>query len=254
MSKKAPRDRSYFKTWTRERICSECGKLDHVRKDNPATRCRSCNARRSGAIGVRTIQANAARCTCDNCRITFQRSPAVAAQNTRQFCSLHCRRVFYRIQRQCKYCTKTFSVPRSVLSGKTNASGNFCSRQCYEQWLCNTSRTTQRGSRWKTIRASVLQSSPWCARCGTTKLRRLQVHHIEPYRLTFNNDPDNLIPLCTSCHKTVETAQNELLNAGFGMDEFSVLMRLRLRWIQSATANGLRKLLNEKKAACTPNP
>jgi hypothetical protein len=39
--------------------------------------------------------------------------------------------------------------------------------------------------------------------CGTT--RRLDVHHITPYRLTRDNGQGNLIPVCKRCHKAVET-------------------------------------------------
>jgi hypothetical protein len=32
----------------------------------------------------------------------------------------------------------------------------------------------------------------------------LEVHHIVPFRLTYDNAQDNLIPLCKRCHKIVE--------------------------------------------------
>lgn len=38
--------------------------------------------------------------------------------------------------------------------------------------------------------------------CGTNK--NIQVHHIIPFRLTFNNNINNLIPLCTKHHKKIE--------------------------------------------------
>lgn len=31
------------------------------------------------------------------------------------------------------------------------------------------------------------------------------MHHIIPFRLTRDNSPTNLIPLCRACHKRVET-------------------------------------------------
>ena len=32
----------------------------------------------------------------------------------------------------------------------------------------------------------------------------LDVHHKTPYRLTFDNSPDNLIPVCVACHAKLE--------------------------------------------------
>ena len=31
------------------------------------------------------------------------------------------------------------------------------------------------------------------------------MHHIIPFRLTLDNSPTNLIPLCRACHKRVES-------------------------------------------------
>lgn len=61
---------------------------------------------------------------------------------------------------------------------------------------------TGRGSQWEKIRKEAKRRTPFCACCGTFK--RLQVHHIIPFRLTFDNRQVNLIPLCIRCHKRVE--------------------------------------------------
>ncbi len=53
-----------------------------------------------------------------------------------------------------------------------------------------------------------LNKTPFCGRCGTVK--ELQVHHIIPFRITFDNSQSNLIPLCVKCHKTVECVTNEI--------------------------------------------
>ena len=46
-------------------------------------------------------------------------------------------------------------------SGKTNSSGNFCSRPCYEQYPCRTERTKGRGSRRTAIRREIVRSAPF---------------------------------------------------------------------------------------------
>ena len=51
-------------------------------------------------------------------------------------------------KRKCKECDCEFEILKSKLKS-SNTSGNFCSRKCYENYLCDTDRTTGRGSQWK---------------------------------------------------------------------------------------------------------
>ncbi len=68
---------------------------------------------------------------------------------------------------------------------------------------------------WKTIAHTIKSNAGWgCAKCGMQcikpgedvskltvkerKARTLQVHHSD--FTPENNDPSNLIPLCTACH------------------------------------------------------
>ncbi|MBL4542043.1 MAG: HNH endonuclease [Rhodobacteraceae bacterium] len=192
------------KRGTRVRSCIECGKIEQVRADNAAQRCRSCSSRASAAerFGKPTVKPNYE--TCQHCRCSFVSSPS----NRQKYCSLGCLRAAKSVERTCATCGGSFHIPRSVLSGRTNASGRFCSRPCYERHLCRTPRIRGRGSRWKTIRKAALQQTPFCAFCGRT--RHLQVHHIIPFRLTRDNSPTNLIPLCRACHKRVESVFHDV--------------------------------------------
>ena len=173
--------------WTRQRSCSECGKVEAVRKDSKSTRCKSCAARGNAASGrVKAVADAAARATfCPVC--------GSKKHKTDSYCSVACRLTVVRVDRACKCCGVTFQVPRSRVNGKSNASANFCSRPCYEKFLCRTGRVTGRGSQWLKIRTRVKAVAPFCACCGTTK-KQLQVHHIVPFRLTFDNSDQNLIP------------------------------------------------------------
>jgi 5-methylcytosine-specific restriction protein A len=59
-------------------------------------------------------------------------------------------------------------------------------------------------SQWRTLRKKVLAEQPFCAKCGLTdKETKLEVHHIIPPRgneeLFF--DRNNLVSVCTICHK-----------------------------------------------------
>lgn len=195
------RDRNRF---TRLRTCTGCGKVDEVRADNPAARCRACAARPALEKGHRTRSADRNRETCRHCGTDFPAPPS----SRQRFCSRACRHAAQSVERTCATCGGSFRIAQSVLSDRTNSSGRFCSRSCYERHLCRTPRVNGRGSRWKTIRRAALGQTPFCACCGKTQ--HLQVHHIIPFRLTRDNSPTNLIPLCRACHKRVETVFHDV--------------------------------------------
>lgn len=143
----------------------------------------------------------------------------------------------------CRNCQGDFKVLPSVLSGKTNASGNFCSRPCYNRWLAQTKPEGSRGRGWKKIAKEAIRRAPFCGWCGTMR-NRLDVHHIVPYRLTSDNSQDNLIPYCKVHHKMVEVATQTIEAAG---DPLAMIPALAasLRFRQNATRNLLLRLARD---------
>jgi 5-methylcytosine-specific restriction endonuclease McrA len=192
----------------RLRVCRECGRNEFVRRDNASEQCKSCAARKAGRKGAAALRRPAFLADCTHCGGRFRTTTSQQARGRGRYCSRACQRLATSVERQCRTCVRSFRVPRSVVNGTTNASGNFCSRACYERHLCRTERTTGRGSRWRAERTEALRRAPFCGRCGT--LRRLEVHHIIPFRLTYDNAQDNLIPLCKRCHKIVECVFHDL--------------------------------------------
>lgn len=189
---------------TRFRTCPDCGKVDEVRADNAAPRCRRCASRPMLEMGRERKSAGRNRETCQHCRADFP-APASSRQ---KFCSRACRVAAQSVERTCATCGTAFRIARSILSGRSNSSGRFCSRTCYERHLCRTPRIRGRGSRWAAVRREALRLTPFCACCGRS--RHLQVHHIIPFRLTRDNSRTNLIPLCRACHKRVEAVFHDV--------------------------------------------
>ena len=231
------------KEWNRSRTCVDCGKTESVRKDNPAERCASCSGRINGKAGLVLIKARANKCNCDHCGKEFSRGKSNAERSATRFCSMECRRSFSRVERNCKQCGSNFTLSRGILSGKTNSSGNFCSRPCYEKYLCNGQRTTGRGSQWGKTRKQVLALFPFCAVCGTMK--KLQVHHITPFRLTHDNSKGNLIPLCTKHHKWIEMMFVETERFGVSA-ETEIVWRNMMRSVQAVTAAKIKQIIYAK--------
>lgn len=224
------------KDGSKERACSRCGVKELIRKDNTSTCCRRCSAEANGRLGHAARRKKRIVRACGGChtRIETNRS------SNRKFCSVACRSSAAREQRQCWHCEKTFNVLRSAVSGKTNASGHFCSRPCYDAWLCKPDRVSGRGSRWHHVRQEVIRTCPFCAWCGTR--RSIQIHHIVPFRLTHDNSPRNLIPLCVTCHKRIEWATVVLEMGGFAPEALFHVMSGYLRHRQRQTLHVLIKL------------
>lgn len=184
----------------RIRVCRECGRTDSVRRDDLSDRRKSCAGRESGAKGLATIRARRIFATCLHRGLRYPISSSAARLARPRYCSRACRSQAVRIARICQACGVCFKVPRGALSGRTNASGDFCRRRCYEQHLRRAERVSGRGSRWRVHRQEAIRRAPFCALCG--RLRNLEAHHIIPFRLTHDNTQTNLIPLCKSCHKS----------------------------------------------------
>lgn len=61
-----------------------------------------------------------------------------------------------------------------------------------------------RGEDWEEVRTlALIRDSYTCQDCGIPK-RKLDVHHKIPWHVTHDNSLDNLISLCSSCHKLAD--------------------------------------------------
>jgi hypothetical protein len=163
---------------------------------------------------------------------------------------MRCRRLSQeakRIGRECKKCSKPFSVYPSVLSGKSNASALFCSAACYHNWMANEERTKNYGPRWRLVRGEARELASFCALCGTSK--GLDVHHIVPYRVRPDNDQNNLIALCKRHHKRVEMLTQEIIATGVDLDQLWQVMNSNLSMWQAATFQTLKQLGYSKRYA-----
>ncbi len=226
--------------WVKKVVCIDCGQSRYVRKDSNPLRCKHC----SSSIGGKAPKPRRAEFVTFNCMYCGKLNERYKKQiNARNFCNKDCYKKFNemkKVLRQCKNCKSEFYVQKSRLTGKTNSSGNFCCRKCYNEWLCDTKRTRNYGSRWKSIRDSVISNFPFCALCGTTK--NLQVHHIVPYRITKDNGLDNLIPLCVKHHKVIENITLELVNAGC-KEDIKRYFGTNLRQFQEIVLTKVRRMV-----------
>jgi 5-methylcytosine-specific restriction endonuclease McrA len=97
-----------------------------------------------------------------------------------------------------------------------------------------------RGSRWHAARTQAIRTAPFCALCGNFK--RLDVHHIIPFRITHDNNQENLIPLCKKHHKVIETIYHDLEAENLELSTLQLWFRNTLSGWQAASRFILRRL------------
>lgn len=223
-------------SWTKIVECPVCSQTRAVRKDSTSTTCKSCAAKKSVLAALAVIRSKTKLINCKSC------GAGIPARLGHTYCSVDCRMADKKVDRVCKCCGETFRAYKSALDGKTNASGNFCSRVCYEKWMCNGDRVTGRGSQWSKIRLLALARHPFCALCGTSE--GLQVHHIVPFRLTQDNSDGNLIPLCVKHHKVVESITHDIEFSGSNPSDMKLILGNMLAERSAVSAYRVKRRTN----------
>lgn len=154
--------------------------------------------------------------TCGYCGKTIEREERRINESLKNgwkmYCSAECRLASKnkREEYKCSNCGKTvIRTPSSVK--KYSLSGNvFCSHSCAASYNNSHFRLEKNNPNWKGYggdykkKASSLYESR-CALCEESDPVCLQVHHIDHNRL--NNDPDNLIILCSNHHFKVHNGE-----------------------------------------------
>lgn len=193
--------------------CVECGQLAIVRSDTHQDFCSvSCQSKNSWRVGKMSpiIRTRVVHGVCPQCGTEF----TDYTSNKRVFCSNECFRAHFaaeKLKRVCKWCNKEFEMCKKTIEN-TNASGNYCCRDCYNESMRGENskfyidgryrHTRLTTAIWQRIRRQVLAKFPVCSICGSDKTR--SVHHIIPYRISQDDGLDNLVALCKRCHSKIE--------------------------------------------------
>ena len=112
----------------------------------------------------------------------------------RRFCDVYCQTQSYRAEfdkKYCLHCGKEMKRRKNEIS-VTYRSRQFCNHECYSLSLVKEDPTD---SQWyRRLRES--RDKKECIICKTTE--NLHNHHID--KNIRNNNEDNLLTLCGSCH------------------------------------------------------
>lgn len=203
------------------RLCANRGRAKKARRlflENNNQSCLQCNGKfvsqnkkqKFCSIDCRkqyTIKANTS--TCIECKKEY-----VKKYKEQKYCSFLCHGINKFKIKKCLYCGKEFKVPNCV-DKRSSMSGSFCSLYCV-----NSFRVGENNPNWhggcsfepygtlfnRSFKKNILKKYSYrCILCGITK--KLVVHHIDYNKQ--NNDIENLIVLCRSCHGRTNARRNE---------------------------------------------
>lgn len=149
--------------------------------------------------------------SCAGCGKSFARKPT--NPNTK-YCSWECFKASRWAAVSCAECGVMFSK-RVCEIAKADAAGHkhMCSRACRNaatskllggdgSWVAGGKygAARNRGKDWRYAKAAALSRDSYtCQQCESKE--NLEVHHWEPYFISFDNSLDNLVTLCCSCHQ-----------------------------------------------------
>jgi len=131
-------------------------------------------------------------------------------------------------KKECPNCGKGFIVPAGEAERRIT-----CSWKCRNEWWVKTGKMAgengpnwkggidkRRGANWDEARQIVIKRDRnRCIMCSATrKEKRIDVHHVIPYRLFDNdkeaNNPNNLVCLCVSCHMKADRTYSQMEKIG----------------------------------------
>lgn len=235
-----------MKNKKRIRICIDCGREDLV-FNRQIGRCRKCAdvllaiQKKEYSIKHRLEHSK----LCLHCNTMFYNK-----EKDTIYCSKKCAYDAKRITRTCKECDSDFVAQVGKISGKSNSRANFCCITCYRKWQCRTEKSENRNHDWVLLSRNIIEKQPYCSFCGTTK--RLNCHHIIPYRLTKDDLRKNIMVLCKRCHSNVECITRDMeKHFSDKLDMMQTLLRTsmleKLMVVSTVVSNIIEERKNENK-------
>jgi len=170
---------------------------------------------------------------CEQCGKKFIASPS-RRRGKHIFCSRKCKHKTQkgnqipnrrnRVILTCEICGKEFNVIK-YREGKAKYCSDKCKRIAQKgsgnpNWRGGISPYYNDDEDWQKIRKQALERDNYtCQICQSR--RKLEVHHIIPYRLIGKHELDNLVTLCEKCHNKFERDTVDLLGNRMGHPQFT---------------------------------
>ena len=153
---------------------------------------------------------------CKNCKLFFFIPKGQYQNGRRKFCSRKCKYQFEKPTQFITYKQKITNLKNWIGRIPWNKGKPFYQirgdkNHFWEGGVTEATRKRVGSIEWKILREQIYKRDNYtCQKCKR-KPPKLHCHHIEPYRISQNNNLDNLITLCNSCHsKEEERLKKEL--------------------------------------------
>lgn len=149
---------------------------------------------------------------CEYCNKEF------TGEKTQKYCSRKCAQKARRTGREvtCDYCGKKI-YRKGYRLNKSKHKIYFCSKKCQDLSQSDYSDGSNCYGQELNKPRSICQAhypTIQCSHCGYDERSALvEVHHIDSNRK--NNSPENLIWLCSMCHRAVTLGIAEIVNREF---------------------------------------
>lgn len=186
---------------SQSKVCPVCGKTFYKKRSTSRTdwetQTKYCSRACYGQSKMLDL------CVCEQCGAEF--TPKGQSASSARFCS-----------RSCWSLAQRTPLPLCKMCGETchKHSARFCSPGCKKIWyrgpnvynyLGGQGRNHYASTDWLEHAAFVRARDKICQHCGaeTSEFGKvLHVHHIVPWRISFDDSLENLTTLCNACHKT----------------------------------------------------
>jgi hypothetical protein len=167
---------------------------------------------------------------CDNCEDDIEKIPSLANSRENHFCNQECYNEWQigntsgsnnnnwkePAEMDCEWCGTHFQF-----KNKYKEERRFCSYKCANKWKSEElgegryDEQLYYGGNWRNVREKVIERDSNCQICGHDGSEyRHEVHHITPLQEFDSpkeaNKLDNLILLCSNCHRDVKWGKKEV--------------------------------------------
>lgn len=246
--------------------CSNCGKelikKESEIKNNKNTFCdKKCK--------LEFYEGEKIQRECDTCGRTFEiyKSTLIHSNASGRFCCRKCYDEYQKTitgEKNHRYKSKVVACAmcgKDVIANPYRIKTNkniFCSIKCYREYFHNYVEG-ENNAHWKgghskyrgnfeRVKRKHFKKIQFCAICGTTK--KINIHHIIPYRMTQDNSLENLIPLCASHHKKIEHITQPIYDwddKEKAKECLNVILRAKQKTVQIAVKKFLTERNNHDK-------
>lgn len=175
------------------RTCEVCGGSFYRPPSYATWKVQTCSRKCAAVLRKKRVER-----TCQHCGSHFMALASWVKNGNALYCSKACNGAGYAAERRadvtCRWCSKTFSVPKHKVGTRAK---HFCDNDCRKNWLRRFG--TKKGVNAFTPEQKQAWLDTKCARCDATD--KLELDHIVPRFAGGLATRENAQTLCRKCNR-----------------------------------------------------